>query len=152
MGLLSRYMYVPYSTLYMYTKTAHSHPNLFPPLIMQIFQKLQIHIHKTAPQIHLQPPRIRLHRISRPRRQHQEIVLVAAHDEINIPHRNHFIAELFLKRLDAQACLLMHAPVRVGHVLGDELPLPRAALGIAERHASALLEADDQWVEVRGGP
>lgn len=119
---------------------------------MQLLQKFQIHIDKTPPQIHLQPPRIRLDRVRRRRRHRQQFLLVPAHHQKHVAHNLHLVPQRLAERLDAQPRLLVHAPLRVRHVLGDELPLPRSPLGVVKRHPVPLLQADDQRVKVRGGP
>ena len=122
------------------------------PLFVQALQKLQINIDKTPPKINLQPPRIRLDRIRGGTRQLEQILLVRAHDQERVLAEPDAIREHFRKRPHSQSGLLVHAPFGKRHVLGDEFPLPGAPLAVVKRHAVALLEADDERVEVGRGP
>lgn len=82
----------------------------------------------------------------------QQVKLVGPHDEDDVAAVHDAVAELLLDQIEAELEVVVHAPLGHGHVLGDEVPPPRARRAVEERAAHAVAVAQHGRVEVRRRP
>lgn len=105
-----------------------------PPTTQTIgpFKKVKINIHEAAPEINLQPPRLRLYHKDRRGRIFQKIGFILTHDNEQISHVQHPISKLLLEHREALRGGMVDAGFGKRHVFGHENPFPPAAEEIGE--------------------
>ena len=141
-------------TFMMHHIQTSAYHSIQPPTTQTIspLKKFKINIHEAAPEINLQPPRLRLYHKDRRGRIFQKIGFILTHDDEQISHMQHSISKLLLEHREALRGGMVDAGFGKRHVLGHENPFPPAAEEIGEGSKGPPMVPDHEGVEVWGGP